>query len=555
MLIKGLFRTRVGDFIRDFITEYRGIVIILFVLPLSFTFDQFFTIRNYFMAKYSARPELHEQRVKEVQNSVLKWNADGRKKPMCTDRLEWLTMSARTATFKEDCSRIKVNLHDVLEVDEDKRTVRVEPLVDMGQLSRHLLRLGWTLAVMIEMEDLTVGGLLMGTGISNSSHIHGLLSETVVRYEVVLGDGTVAFASRTENPDLYEALPWSHGTLGFLVSAELKIIPAKPYVHIHYIPCHSQSEMVDKIEEFCNGPNPPSFVEMTIYSKETSVIMIGEFADKPEDSSRINPLNRWYKPWFYKYVQEFLESGSKDEFVPLRHWFHRHTRSIFWYMEELLPCGNQWWYRYLLGWLGAPKISFLKWSVTPQLRADMVNNNVAQDLLIPLTELGTSIDLFDELFHMYPLLFYPARIYPHPKGQGGLLRDPACEPRKGSKTVCTRNDGSEIFFDLGAYGVPPIVKAGGKFDAQTIIRRMEDYARSVKGYQFMYADTFMSQDEFEQVSRFFSRFRWFSFCSLPNRSSCPFVSNRNSVRSGCVIFASTAVSFVSSFPFLSRCLF
>ena len=44
----------------------------------------------------------------------------------------------------------------------------------MGQLSRTLDRLGWTIPILPELDDLTVGGLVMGTGIETSSHIYGL---------------------------------------------------------------------------------------------------------------------------------------------------------------------------------------------------------------------------------------------------------------------------------------------------------------------------------------------------------------------------------------------
>jgi delta24-sterol reductase len=50
---------------------------------------------------------------------------------MCTARPTWLTMSTRTATFKEDCSRIECFMRDILYVDTEKMIVRTEPLVDM----------------------------------------------------------------------------------------------------------------------------------------------------------------------------------------------------------------------------------------------------------------------------------------------------------------------------------------------------------------------------------------------------------------------------------------
>jgi hypothetical protein len=44
----------------------------------------------------------------------------------------------------------------------------------MGQLTQTLQPLGWTLPILPELDDLTVGGLVMGTGIETSSHIYGL---------------------------------------------------------------------------------------------------------------------------------------------------------------------------------------------------------------------------------------------------------------------------------------------------------------------------------------------------------------------------------------------
>ena len=56
----------------------------------------------------------------------------------------------------------------------------------------------------------------------------GLYQEAVAAYEVVLGDGSLVRATRdNEYSDLYYCLPWSHGTLGFLVALELQIVPVK----------------------------------------------------------------------------------------------------------------------------------------------------------------------------------------------------------------------------------------------------------------------------------------------------------------------------------------
>ena len=68
-------------------------------------------------------------------------------------------------------------------------------------------------------DDLTVGGLYMGVGIETSSHVYGLFNDCVVSADIVLASGEVVTCSREQNTDLFDALPWSYGTLGFLVSA------------------------------------------------------------------------------------------------------------------------------------------------------------------------------------------------------------------------------------------------------------------------------------------------------------------------------------------------
>ena len=63
---------------------------------------------------------------------------------------------------------------DILSVDESRRTVTVEPMVTIGQLNDFLVSRGWTLPVVPELDDLTIGGLVMGGGIESTSHKYGL---------------------------------------------------------------------------------------------------------------------------------------------------------------------------------------------------------------------------------------------------------------------------------------------------------------------------------------------------------------------------------------------
>ena len=76
--------------------------------------------------------------------------------------------------YKDRCFRVSVDMPDILFIDEEKKMVRCEPNVSVGQLNNFLVARGWTLPVVPELDDLTIGGLVMGgkkvgLGMSTSS--------------------------------------------------------------------------------------------------------------------------------------------------------------------------------------------------------------------------------------------------------------------------------------------------------------------------------------------------------------------------------------------------
>lgn len=167
---------------------------------------------------------------------------------MCTARPGYQTMSFRKPIYKKDLFQIECNLIDILEVDTERQVVRCEPLANMGQISATLAKLGWTIAIVPELDDLTVGGLVMGTGVESSSHIYGLFQHICESFELVLCDGSVVKCSETENVDLFRAVPWSYGTLGLLTAVEIKIVPATKYIRLKYEPVRGLDEIVRRFQ-------------------------------------------------------------------------------------------------------------------------------------------------------------------------------------------------------------------------------------------------------------------------------------------------------------------
>lgn len=478
----------------DFMTRHRVGVIVGFCLPASKVFDLGHKARQWVQRRRSS-PADHDQRVREIQAQVRAWaeQPEEQRLPMCTDRAPWVNLSTRFVD-KKALHRIRLgNLRSVLRIDEEKLTVTTEPLVTVGEITRELVARGYMLAVTLEVEDATVGGLAMAVGMTTHSHKVGLYQETVVAYEVVCGDGTLRRATAEENVDLFRALPWSHGTLGFLVSVELQIIPIQSHVRLRYEPVRSQAEYCARLQELSCGEDRPDFVEATVFSKEEAVVMSGQFATPttPDELARVNPVNRWHKPWFFEHVRSFLQGSGGEEFIPLRDYLHRHDRAIFWTLRDMIPFGNHPLFRYTLGWMCPPKIQFLKLTTTPGIRELTFTKQVFQDIVLPLDSLPRAIELSEHLFDIYPVLVYPCAIFDHGEHSGQL------RPPRPNTRVPGTNYG--MYNDLGVYGVPAAVKRGEPYNATLAMRAMEHFTREVGGYSFLYADTFMTEDELREM--------------------------------------------------------
>ncbi len=467
------------------LTHYRGIFATLFLLPVSAAYGAYASIRNWISFQLNSAPAKHDARVEAVIRQIADWKSQGAKQKLCTARSGWKTMSELVPKYKLSHRKINIGMYDILEIDAQRGTVRVEPLATMGQITSSLISRGWTLPVVPELDSLTVGGLIMGFGVETSSHKYGLFQHICESFEIVTAEAKLVKCSPSVNAELFYQIPWSHGTLGFLVAAELKIVPVKKYVRLHYQPVYSLDTMVSVFEQASRDTENNDFVEGLVYGRDQAVIMVGRFADIAGPDGSLNAIGRWYKPWFYKHVQTYLEQRKEGvEYLPVRDYYHRHTRGYFWAMEEIIPFGNHPIFRALLGWALPPRIELLKYTETETTRRLREKYHVVQDMLMPIRYLKQSIAYFDEHFQLYPLWLSPMAIKDN-GGQPGFVHP----FRTQEGTV------DELYVDIGAYGTPG--KAG--FDNAAALPLLEKFVIEHRGYQALYARTSMSEEDFRTM--------------------------------------------------------
>lgn len=467
------------------LTYHRGWFATIFLIPVSVIYGTWLQIRNRISFMLKSAPAKHAERVAHIQAQIHQWITEDSSQKLTTGRSGWFTMSDSVPKYKKTHRKIYMNLQDILEINETNRTVRVEPLVSMGQVTAILNPLGWTLPVIPELDDLTVGGLIMGFGVETSSHKYGLFQYICVSFEIVTAEGKLIKCSKEENPDLFYSIPWSHGTLGFLVAAELRMVPACKYVKLEYRPVHSQEELVKVFEAESRNTEKNDFVEALVYGRDQAIVMTGVLTNIIKNDGKKNPIGRYYKPWFYKHAEKFLEHKSTSiEYIPLRHYYHRHTRSLFWEMAEIIPFGNHPVFRALLGWAIPPRISLMKYTETATTRKLREKYHVVQDMLMPVSQLQKSLQYFHDRYDLYPLWLSPMAVYRNKKNTGFIH---PFELPDGSS--------DEMFVDIGAYGTP---KVKG-FDGDRELRALEHFVIENKGFQALYARSLMDRFMFRQM--------------------------------------------------------
>ena len=478
-------------------TEYRSLVVVVFALPLSLLWNACMMLRAKYVCLVHSAPAQHKERVERIRKQVV---ARPKGKQMCTSRPGWMSMSLSYRTYKKSMHPIEMSgLIDIVCIDtaSDQPFVIAEPLVTMGQLSRALLPLGYTLPIVPEMDDLTVGGLSCGTGIESSSHRYGLFHETCLAYEICLGDGTLLTATAGgEHAELFHAWPWSYGTLGLLLSVSVKIVPCLPFVRLEYSPFTDRDAAMVHFAKLSESET--DYVEAIVYSATDVVVMAGYAAASVPPGAKLNTLSYYWKPWFFKHVQAMLTRDAAQannativEYIPLRDYYHRHTKSMFWEMELMVPIGNHPLFRYVLGWMMPPKVSFLKLTQTELTRRLTEETHVAQDFLVPMSELGHTLDFCHTLLDQ----IYPVWLCPHNHGEmGGSLLPSAPNPKQ---------DGSQMYVDVGVYGLPRVVHdnpgVSNIFNMREAMRAVEAKLRSIGGVQMLYADIFCTREEFEAM--------------------------------------------------------
>jgi len=183
-----------------------------------------------------------------------------------------------------------------------------------------------------------------------------------------------------------------------------------------------------------------------------------------------------------------------EELVPVWDYVLRHTRSIFWVIELMVPYGNHPLFRWLFGWLLPLDVTFMKLTTTAEVRKLTFMKQVFQDITLPMTDMEEAVDLAADCFDVWPLLIYPCKEYANGEASGQLRAPkpnqlcPGSEPKPWG-----------MFFDLGIYGAPGYLLRKTAYNPALAFKKFMEFVRRVGGHPFLYADLWCTEAEFEEL--------------------------------------------------------
>jgi FAD/FMN-containing dehydrogenase len=212
----------------------------------------------------------------------------------------------------------------VIGLDAAARTVEVEGLTTYETVVRHCLAHGFLPLVAPELKHITVGGATVGIGIESTCFRYGFVHDGLREADVLLPGGTIVTArADNEHAALFNALPNSYGTLGYILRAKIALHPAGPYVHLHVDKLGDAGAYLEAMRKATQSAEL-AFVEGLFFEDGRFFLMTGRFAAQVPHRDDIVRRNVFYR----------LVETRSDIYLDTFDYIFRYDPDWFWNVPE-----------------------------------------------------------------------------------------------------------------------------------------------------------------------------------------------------------------------------
>jgi FAD/FMN-containing dehydrogenase len=360
----------------------------------------------------------------------------------------------------------------VLEVDAAAGWVDVEGMTPFAALADATLAQDAMPCVVPQLKSITIGGAVAGVGIESSSFRHGLVHETALELDVLLGDGTVVLARPdNEHRDLFFGFPNSYGTLGYALRVKARTVPVRRFVRLEHVHHVDPAAFFGNLAAVC--ASPADFVDGVVFGAHELVTTVGRFVDEVPYSSDYT-----YERIYYRSVRE-----RDEDFLATRDYLWRWDTDWFWCSKNLYAQNPL--VRRLLGPRRLNSVFYTKvmrWNSRvglTRLRDRILGlhpESVIQDVDIPIDRAPEFLDYFLREIGILPVWICPFR-----------ARDPVA----AWTLFPTRPD--TLYVNFGFWDV---VRAREAHPPGHFNRLIERKVGELGGIKSLYSESFFPAEEF-----------------------------------------------------------
>ncbi|MBN2053422.1 FAD-binding oxidoreductase [bacterium] len=361
--------------------------------------------------------ERHQKRVAEIAQQVRKARATGRPLEFVKDSVSHLVPNP----YKNADASPRVDLRGldrIVMIDPDARICVAESGATFAAVVAATLARGLMPYTVPELKTITIGGAVSGCSLESMSYKHGGFHDNCLEYEVVTGTGEVVTCSPERDPELFNMLHGSYGTLGIITRITFRLLPAKPFVEMTYLRYHRFDSFWEALQQHCSR-GESTFIDAIAHGADNYVLCLGAMTDHAEHHTSYDRLNIYYKSTL----------GLDRDCLTTFDYFFRYDTECHWLTRTFPPLENRLvrflFGRFLLGssnliaWSGR-----LRWLLKYKRRPDVV-----VDVFVPARNFPSFMQWYVERFRFFPLWIVPygvKQVYPwvnaeYAKGLGGGL--------------------------------------------------------------------------------------------------------------------------------------
>jgi len=379
----------------------------------------------------------------------------------------------------------------VLDVNTSELWCDIEASATFETFVAQTLPHGVAPLVVPELRTITVGGAIVGIGIESSSFKHGFFHEGLLEADVLLASGDVVTVSPTgEYAELFNAIPNSLGSFGYLLRLRMRVQRAQPLVNIQKTWFSTPEALIEGLELACKEP-AWDYVDAVALSETGGMVITGKFVEKVPQGQVVKNYGLW-PPFYPTLVQE----GS--EYLSTENYLWRWDADWFW-VTQIFP-GLSW---RVVRWLCGPEMlrsdiykifnDFVIKNIAGPLKLTKNEELVIQDIDIPAEQ---SAQFLRQFLQVVP----SARIGKIKLSRPGRTSPPTVPiwlcPVKGTASPLMPMNAGKLYINFGFWDALEGPETKGGNEAGTVNRALEQLCTKLGGKKTLYSSVYFSEEEF-----------------------------------------------------------